>query len=74
MFFRNDKNNFEIKSSDGNTQGLDLQASNNEGDEKKIDDQAPTDKEESTKDVQIHISQLEEDSDIRTSLMQGLGK
>ena len=39
-----------------------------------IDDQAPTDKETSTKDVQIHISQLEEDSDIRTSLMQGLGK
>ena len=39
-----------------------------------IDDQAPNDKETSTKDVHVHISQLEEDSDIRTSLMQGLGK
>ena len=36
-----------------------------------IDDQALTDKETSTKDV--HISQLEEDSDIKTSLMQDLG-
>ena len=39
-----------------------------------IGDQAPTDKETSTKDVHVHISQVEEDSDIRTSLMQGLGK
>ena len=34
-----------------------------------IDDQAPTDKETSTKDVHVHISQVEEDSDIRASLM-----
>ena len=74
LFFRSDKSNFEIKSSDGNSQGSDLVASNNEGNEKEIDDQAPNDKETSTKDVHVHISQLEEDSDIRTSLMQGLGK
>ena len=74
LFFRNDKSNFEIKSSVGNSQGSDLVASNNEGDEKEIDDQAPTDKETSTKDVHVHISQAEEDSDIRTSLMKGLGK
>ena len=39
-----------------------------------IDDQAPNDKETSTKDVHVHISQLEEDSDVKTLLMQGLGK
>ena len=39
-----------------------------------INEQAPTDKETSTKYVHVLISQLEEDSDFRTSLMQGLGK